>query len=302
MTLSVVMPTFKDSKYISQAIDAILTQSYEDFELIIINDASPDNTEEIVKSYMANDKRIKYWVNEKNLGVAKSLNIGCKMAKGVYIFTASSDDYINPGFFKNAMQQLLDNPKIGMCFGDVIFKSIDKSELKRTLPKYTTNAIFSSRQMWKNQRKYNLSIPVCSAIVKKDALQKQGFFLEEVGYFCDLMAYTPIALSEGAIYIPFAGANFYLSRDEETSNRDASYREILKMGSDILTYLKKDKKLFRILCYSTLLPKSFHYSTYVLFLLPKHWSHAFPMVMMKLFLLFTKPLRFLRERIKTSNV
>ena len=88
--ISVIMPAYNAEKYIAQAIESILGQTYGDFELIIINDCSQDRTEEIVLSY--DDPRIIYLKNEQNLGVAKTLNRGLEVAKGRYIARMDADD------------------------------------------------------------------------------------------------------------------------------------------------------------------------------------------------------------------
>ncbi|MFC1722080.1 glycosyltransferase family 2 protein, partial [Patescibacteria group bacterium] len=70
------MPTYNSEKYISDAIDSILNQSFKDFELIIVNDASQDNTKKIIEDYEKKDSRIKVINNEVNIQIGASLNKG----------------------------------------------------------------------------------------------------------------------------------------------------------------------------------------------------------------------------------
>lgn len=86
------------SAYLKDAIQSILDQSYKDFEFIIINDASTDGTANYLKSL--SDKRIKIIINEKNLGLALSLNIGLKAAKGDYVARMDADDISLPQRFE----------------------------------------------------------------------------------------------------------------------------------------------------------------------------------------------------------
>ncbi len=88
--ISVVMPAYNAEKYIAEAIESILAQTYKDFEFIIINDGSTDKTEEIILSY--NDERIVYLKNEKNMGIVHTLNRGLDIAKGEYIARMDADD------------------------------------------------------------------------------------------------------------------------------------------------------------------------------------------------------------------
>ena len=91
------MPAFNTEKYITEAIDSILNQTFTDFEFIIINDGSTDKTEEIILSYK--DSRIVYIKNEKNMGIVYTLNRGLDAAKGEFIARMDSDDISLPERF-----------------------------------------------------------------------------------------------------------------------------------------------------------------------------------------------------------
>lgn len=92
--VTVLMAVYNDERHIKEAVDSILNQTFNDFEFLIINDASKDGTYEILKSY--NDPRIKIHTNDKNIGLSKSLNIGLKIAKGEYVARQDSDDISMP--------------------------------------------------------------------------------------------------------------------------------------------------------------------------------------------------------------
>ena len=88
--ITVLISVYNGEKYLKEAIDSILNQTFKDFEFLIINDASTDNSEEILKNYK--DSRIKIIFNKKNLGLTKSINKGLKIAKGEYIARQDADD------------------------------------------------------------------------------------------------------------------------------------------------------------------------------------------------------------------
>ena len=92
--ITVLLSVFNDEKYISEAIESILNQTFEDFELIIIDDCSTDGTIEVINSYK--DSRIRLIINEKNIDITKSLNKGLKSARGKYIARHDSDDVSTP--------------------------------------------------------------------------------------------------------------------------------------------------------------------------------------------------------------
>jgi len=88
---SIILPTYNRAKFLPRAIDSVLTQKFKNFELIIIDDASTDNTKQVVETYV--DDRIIYSRNEKNIERSASRNIGINKAQGNYICFLDSDDY-----------------------------------------------------------------------------------------------------------------------------------------------------------------------------------------------------------------
>ena len=90
--VSVLMPSYNHEKYLSEAIESILNQSFEDFELIILDDFSKDNSRAIIETYQRQDKRIKAFFHKKNMGIASTINDLHSKASGKYIALIASDD------------------------------------------------------------------------------------------------------------------------------------------------------------------------------------------------------------------
>lgn len=111
--ISVIMPVFNSEKYIREAIDSILSQTFTDFEFIIIDDASTDSTMDIIQSYV--DKRIMVIHNSINLGNYASRNIGLKKAKGKYIAVMDADDQAFPDRFIIQYKYMEENPDVLVC-------------------------------------------------------------------------------------------------------------------------------------------------------------------------------------------
>lgn len=93
-SISVILPVCNGASFLKQAIDSILAQTFEDFELIIVNDGSTDASEEIV--FSIEDNRIVYIKNEFNIGIVGSLNKAIEVAKGKYIARMDADDRTRP--------------------------------------------------------------------------------------------------------------------------------------------------------------------------------------------------------------
>lgn len=109
--VSVILPVYNGAEYLEQSIRSTLDQSFEDFELIVINDGSKDYSEQIVASF--SDSRIKY-VFQKNRGLAATLNSGIQLAKGEFIARQDQDDFSSPDRFLKQVEFFEGNPEMGM--------------------------------------------------------------------------------------------------------------------------------------------------------------------------------------------
>jgi glycosyltransferase involved in cell wall biosynthesis len=110
-SVSVILPVYNGSTYLREAIDCILAQTYANFELIIIDDGSTDNSSEIIAKYT--DSRIKFY-RQENQGLAATLNKGISLASGIYIARQDQDDVSLPERFCKQVEFLKSNPDYGM--------------------------------------------------------------------------------------------------------------------------------------------------------------------------------------------
>jgi glycosyltransferase involved in cell wall biosynthesis len=117
-TISVVLPTYNGSKYIRSSIESCLNQSFRDFELIIVNDCSTDNTREIIEEYSKLDPRIKIIHNAANKKLPLSLNAGFDVAKGKYHSWTSDDNYYSLDAFEELVRLLEQDPDVGFVYTD----------------------------------------------------------------------------------------------------------------------------------------------------------------------------------------
>ena len=111
--VSVLMPVYNVEKYIGEAIESILNQTFNDFEFIIIDDASTDNTVSVIEKF--SDNRIKLIRNETNIKLAASLNKGLRIAQGKYIARMDGDDISLPHRFQKLYEFLENNPSVDIC-------------------------------------------------------------------------------------------------------------------------------------------------------------------------------------------
>lgn len=109
--ISVVMPVYNGEKFLKQSIESILNQTYNDFEFIIINDGSTDNSLEIIKRYVAIDERI-ILISQENKGIVEALNKGIDISSGKYIARMDCDDISLPNRFKVQLDFMRENTNV----------------------------------------------------------------------------------------------------------------------------------------------------------------------------------------------
>lgn len=138
--VSVIMPAYNAEKYIGQAIESILNQSYRDLELVIIEDCSQDGTLDIIEEYVKRDSRIKLLVNDCNRGISYSTNKGIDFSKGKYIALLDDDDIAALDRIRLQVDYMENNVQIDVLGGrsrviDAYGKMIGASVAPRNNPK-----------------------------------------------------------------------------------------------------------------------------------------------------------------------
>jgi len=115
--ISVIMPAYNAAEYIAEAIESILIQNYRNFELVVVDDGSTDNTKDIVASFK--DDRIKY-IYKENAGVASARNLAIRQAKGQYVMLLDSDDMMVPDCIAAHLQEFEKYPEADLAYSDVL--------------------------------------------------------------------------------------------------------------------------------------------------------------------------------------
>ena len=155
--VSILMPVYKTAPYLREAMDSILSQTFTDYELIVLNDCSPDDADEILNSYL--DPRIVRYKGEKNVGLSNILNVGLEMARGKYIARMDSDDLSYPDRLRIQVEYLESHPDIDLVsVGMQLFGAKDDVWVREPNPeKVKINALFHSpilhaSSMWRRER------------------------------------------------------------------------------------------------------------------------------------------------------
>ncbi|MFA6339053.1 MAG: glycosyltransferase family 2 protein [Candidatus Paceibacterota bacterium] len=167
--VTVLMPVYNSEKYLREAIDSILNQTFKDFEFLIINDGSTDKSSEIIKSYK--DSRIRLIENLENLGMADNFNKGIELAQGEYVVRMDSDDISLPNRIETQVDFMDKNSEIGVC-GSWI-KTIKNSKIGHAI-KYLNDS-----EEIKSNLLFHTSLAHPSTIIRKEAITKNNLRYEK---------------------------------------------------------------------------------------------------------------------------
>jgi glycosyltransferase involved in cell wall biosynthesis len=126
--VSIGMPVYNGGRYIRRAIEALLAQTYSDFELIISDNGSEDATQTICLEYAARDPRVRYSRNERNIGASQNFNKVFHLARGRYFKWAAHDDWIAPEFLASCVECLENHPQAVLCWTGTVF--VDEAETR----------------------------------------------------------------------------------------------------------------------------------------------------------------------------
>jgi glycosyltransferase involved in cell wall biosynthesis len=116
---SIVIPCYNGAKFLPEAIESCLRQTHRELEIIIVDDASPDNCAEIAERYARRDERIRVIRHEKNGGVSRAFNTGFNAAKGEFMIRLAQDDFLHESTVAAMVRHLESNAKVGLTYGNL---------------------------------------------------------------------------------------------------------------------------------------------------------------------------------------
>lgn len=204
-TLTVVLPNFNHARYLPAAIDAFLNQTRPPDEFLILDDASTDDSVEIIQSYARRHPSIQFLQNDKNAGVILANARLFMLATGDYIHPAAADDDRFPTFLERALEMAARYPEAGLIFGQNVFQNEAGIELETVAASRWQTPRFAPPETY---RKEFLEAELASHSLSQATIYRRAPFLEvggyrpELGSWADTFAARAIGLKYGACYVP----------------------------------------------------------------------------------------------------
>ncbi len=261
MFFSVIVPAYKVEKYLPNCIESVLNQTFSDFELILVDDGSPDECPRICDSYKEKDARIKV-VHKQNGGLASARRAGIKVAEGDYVFNLDSDDLIESDTLECAYKIIKETECEIVSFsyrwvknGQTVDVTNDGLDEGLYTGKNIEKCIYPRLLMDKNMG--HMSYYLSGKAVKRELLTPHQLGVnEKISLGEDLCCVVPCYLSAKSVYISKKTAYLYTVRDDSLS-KEFNTKQI-KLVEDVIneiykTDMKKvadfEKQLCRYSCF-----------------------------------------------------
>ena len=188
--VTIVTPSFNQAKYLEQTIMSVLNQDYPNIEYIVIDGGSTDGSVEIIKKFQ---NRLAYWISEPDSGQSAAINKGFKHAMGQIFNWINSDDLLMPSAVKIAVHYLMENPDIGMVYGDRI--TIDERGNFLSMNRYPS---YNARIF-----RHHLRIPQESAFFRSELWSLVNGVDEDLKFCMDYDLFVKLSKITQFRHIPF---------------------------------------------------------------------------------------------------
>jgi len=241
--VSVVIPTYNRAKLLKRAIRSVLNQTYQNFEIVVVNDGSTDNTEEVVKKFQKQDERIRYIWYKENKGEAAARNTGIKAARGKYIASQDNDDEWLPEKLKKQIKAFQNaSPKVG-----VVYTGFWKLQGDKKI--YIPSSAIAQKEgnIYNSLLKINF-IGTPATLIRKECFERVGMFNERLRNFVDWEMWLRISKHYYFKYIKESLVNAYYGCGNVSYNNETAVAALEFIFKEHFEDIKKNRKLLIRYC------------------------------------------------------
>ena len=230
-SVAVIIPCYKYGLFLRQCVESVLVQSAVEVRVLVINDASPDNTAEVVAALLQEDPRVAAIHHRANIGHIDTYNEGIRWAEADYTLLLSADDYLLPGALERATSLMEANPDVGFTFGNVIELS-EKGET-HTAGKIGATRVLEGGEFIELSGAENL-VTTCSAVVRTKLQKKLGGYRKDLPHAGDMEMWLRFAVHGP---VGFISANQGVYRQHRANMSTEFYH----ISSGQVTYIKNGR-------------------------------------------------------------
>jgi glycosyltransferase involved in cell wall biosynthesis len=239
--VSIIIPSYNHARFLRQRLESVLGQTYQDFEVILLDDCSTDESQSILREY-AGDPRVRMEFNEKNSGSTfKQWNKGVRLARGRYIWIAESDDYAEPQFLEKLVSRLDSDSNTVFC-SCRSWRVSSSGEIVRSLDSYLAQLDTQrwTADFWADGReecgKYfvrgNTAPNASSVLFRKEVYEQVGGADESLVFCGDWKVWASMALTGGRVAYVAEPLTYYRLHDMTVTDKSE------RLGIDAIEYLR----------------------------------------------------------------
>ncbi len=246
--VSVCIPAYNNEAYISETIDSILNQTYENLELIIVDDCSKDSTLSILREYEQKDSRVKVYTNENNLGMAGNWNRALELTTGKYIRLMCADDLLLPECISREVEIFEQQPTVVLVESDSALVDLAGNRKRTSYNRYPVNGLISGRTVFRKGLFVQDYFGAPQAnLIRRSAYEAAGGIDPDFTYIVDYDFYGRIA-KQGDLYIVHEFWSLFRVRHESNTGQvmRAGTKEHKKYVSEHRYLLEKNKEDLRL--------------------------------------------------------
>ncbi|MCP4521842.1 MAG: glycosyltransferase family 2 protein [Cytophagales bacterium] len=248
--VSVIIPNYNHSNYLPERIESVLNQTYDHFEVILLDDCSPDNSAEILYKYQNHPKVSHIIINTENSGSTFiQWNKGISIAKGQYIWIAESDDFSDKHFLETCMDTFEEDPTLGIVYCNSVIVDSEGEKIKLFYPNQVSNS-----QRWEKKHS-NLGIDevknhflnrniipnASSCVFKKKLVTTQDLAIEKYKVCGDWLFWAKLTFKSSICYVPNPYNYFRTHTNNvrtKTKNRGLNILEIFDVQFQLVELLQ----------------------------------------------------------------
>lgn len=245
--ISVLVTNYNHAQFLGECLQAILSQSVAAKEIIVIDDASTDNSISIIKEFQKKYPSVILLQSPKNQGPARAMNQAIQAATGEYVVLAAADDKLLPGFFEKAIQAFETYPNAGICCSEpTFFDATNPLKSWRVPISFEKNpAFFSATSISKQLLLSPLWFPTHASLYRRSLLLQYSGLNDGLKHICDWYLNCKIALTHGIIYVPESFGAFRLSTQSYGSRWNRSYRKKMEVYRVLFSLISQETSQYQ---------------------------------------------------------
>ena len=247
LDVTLVIPNYNHANFLPECLNAVFSQSYIPKEVLLIDNASTDNSRTVLRNYKEKHPQIKLIENPTNQGPVPVYNFGIHHGTGKYIALCAADDLLFPGFFKKTVEALEEHPHAGICCSVPSF-FINKQPyqwVQKPISRLSKKTYISPDQIHRKFLFSPLWIPSHSSLFRRESVIECKAFPLELHHIADWYLNIKVAMTHGIVYLPESLGAFRISPTSYGARLNRNYKKKIRIYDHLFKLVQLESKQFQ---------------------------------------------------------